>query len=187
MILVIDNYDSFTYNLVQMMGEMNCELLILRNDDERLLSDDIPTPEKIVISPGPGRPENAGYTNEVIIKFHISVPILGVCLGHQCISQVFGAEIKGALNLLHGKTSNIYHDGTKLYKNISNPMVATRYHSLIVDEESLPDCLEVSSYTSEGEIMGVRHREFHTEGVQFHPESVLTDEGHMILKNFLEG
>ncbi|MFQ6105135.1 MAG: anthranilate synthase component II [Candidatus Glassbacteria bacterium] len=186
MILVVDNYDSFTFNLVQMMGELGAELLVMRNDDERLLSDGSVKPEGIVISPGPGKPENAGLSNKVIMKYQASVPILGVCLGHQCIAQVFGTRIKGATRILHGKTSRIYHDGTTIYKNISNPMKATRYHSLIVDEETLPDCLEVSSYTSEGEIMGIRHREYRIEGVQFHPESVLTDEGNMMLRNFLE-
>jgi anthranilate synthase/aminodeoxychorismate synthase-like glutamine amidotransferase len=185
MILVIDNYDSFTYNLVQYLGELGSELYVLRNDDARLLSDGH-SPERIVISPGPGRPEHAGHSNEVIRKYAGKVPILGVCLGHQCIAQVFGGTVKNAANIVHGKTSRIYHDGMTIYKNLSNPITATRYHSLIVDEDSVPDCLEVSSYTSEGEIMGIRHREFRVEGVQFHPESVLTSEGKMLLQNFLE-
>jgi len=187
MILVIDNYDSFTYNLVQMIGTLKNDLLVLRNDDDRLLSDPDLQPEKLVISPGPGRPEDAGLTNEVIRKYYTSVPILGVCLGHQCIAQVFGTSIVRAGNLLHGKTSRIYHDGLTIYRNISNPMEATRYHSLIVEEKTIPDCLEVTSYTTDGEIMGVRHKEYPVEGVQFHPESILTEEGHSLLKNFLEG
>jgi anthranilate synthase/aminodeoxychorismate synthase-like glutamine amidotransferase len=186
MILVVDNYDSFTYNLVQIIGEQNGNVLVLRNDDERLLSDLDTTPEKIVISPGPGRPENAGFTNEVISKYYESTPILGVCLGHQCIAHVFGAKITNADNLLHGKTSRIYHDSSTIYRSISNPMEATRYHSLIVDEDMMPDCLEVSSYTIEGEIMGIRHIEHPLEGVQFHPESVLTEEGKTVIMNFLE-
>jgi len=187
MILVIDNYDSFTFNLVQMLGELGYEPLVLRNDDVRLAGHNTLKPDKIIISPGPGRPEEAGYTNEVIRRFHATTPILGVCLGHQCIAQVFGAKIIGARRILHGKTSRIYHDGLTIYRNVSNPMTATRYHSLIVDEDTIPACLEVSSYTSEGEIMGIRHREYPVEGVQFHPESVLTKEGPVLLKNFLEG
>jgi len=187
MILVVDNYDSFTYNLVQMIGTLNSDLLILRNDDTRLLSDPELKPEMIVISPGPGRPEDAGLTNDVIRKFHQTIPILGVCLGHQCIAQVFGTRIVGAATLLHGKTSRIYHDGLTIYRNISNPMEATRYHSLIVEEETLPDYLEVSAYTTDGDIMGIRHKDYPVEGVQFHPESILSKEGHNIIKNFLEG
>jgi para-aminobenzoate synthetase component 2 len=186
-ILVIDNYDSFTFNLVQYLGELGADPLVLRNDDERLVSDGGIAPERIVISPGPGRPEDAGLTCEAIEKHRESADILGVCLGHQCIARVFGGVVTGASRILHGKTSRIYHDGSTIYRNISNPFTGTRYHSLIVEEESLPDCFVVSAYTSEGEIMGIRHRELRVEGIQFHPESVLTGEGKAMLRNFLGG
>lgn len=192
MILVIDNYDSFTYNLVQYIGEIGLwgyetasDLRVFRND--RITIDEIKKlpPTHIVISPGPGTPLNAGISNEVIKVFQGKIPILGVCLGHQCIGHVFGARIINAPRLMHGKTSEIYHDGKGVYQDLPNPFVATRYHSLIIDPDTLPDCLELSSWTQEGEIMGVRHKELDLEGVQFHPESILTVVGKDLLKNFI--
>ncbi|MCL6584295.1 MAG: aminodeoxychorismate/anthranilate synthase component II [bacterium] len=183
---MIDNYDSFTYNIVQYLGELGAEVLVYRND--ALAVDDIPkiSPNKIVISPGPCTPREAGVSNEVIMTFGPTIPTLGVCLGHQCIAHCFGGEIVRAARLMHGKTSMIYHDGGRLFRGMSNPFIATRYHSLIVKPETLPDCLEISARTKEGEIMGLRHRDYPIEGVQFHPESILTKEGKLLLKNFLE-
>jgi len=183
---MIDNYDSFTYNIFQYLGELGAEVLVYRND--ALAVDDIPkiSPNKIVISPGPCTPREAGVSNEVIMTFGPTIPTLGVCLGHQCIAHCFGGEIVRAARLMHGKTSMIYHDGGRLFRGMSNPFIATRYHSLIVKPETLPDCLEISARTKEGEIMGLRHRDYPIEGVQFHPESILTKEGKLLLKNFLE-
>ena len=185
MLLVIDNYDSFTYNLVQLFGELKGDPLVRRNDEFSL--DDIKKlkPERICISPGPGRPENAGISAEVIQELGPSTPILGVCLGHQCIAQVFGGEIVRAEKLMHGKTSTIRHNQQNISQNIAQPLEATRYHSLIVRRESLPDCLDITAETDAGEIMGLRHREFPLHGVQFHPESILTSEGRKLLANFL--
>ena len=185
MLLVIDNYDSFTYNLVQLFGELKGDPLVRRNDEISL--DDIKKlkPERICISPGPGRPENAGISAEVIQELGPSTPILGVCLGHQCIAQVFGGEIVRAEKLMHGKTSTIRHNQQNIFQDIAQPLEATRYHSLIVRRESLPDCLEITAETDAGEIMGLRHREFPLHGVQFHPESILTSEGRKLLANFL--
>lgn len=185
MILVIDNYDSFTYNLVQYLGELGAELEVHRND--RITVDEIAArrPERIVISPGPGTPERAGVTMDVIRRLGREVPILGVCLGHQAIGAVFGGRVVRAPVLMHGKTSLIYHHGGRLFRGVENPFVATRYHSLIVERESLPDCLEVTAETEDGLIMGLRHREYPIEGVQFHPESILTTAGKRILANFL--
>lgn len=192
MILLIDNYDSFTYNLVQYLGELGlqgCEaasdLKVYRND--KITIDEIKqlSPTHIVISPGPGTPLDAGISNEVIEEFKGKIPILGVCLGHQCIGHAFGAKIINAPRLMHGKTSEIHHDGKGVYKNLPNPFVATRYHSLIIDPNTLPDCLEITSKTKEEEIMGVRHKELALEGVQFHPESILTEVGKDLLKNFI--
>jgi len=185
MLLVIDNYDSFTYNLVQLFGELKGDPLVRRNDEFSL--DDIKKlkPERICISPGPGRPENAGISAEVIQELGPSTPILGVCLGHQCIAQVFGGEIVRAEKLMHGKTSTIRHNQQNIFQDIAQPLEATRYHSLIVRSESLPDCLEITAETDAGEIMGLRHREFPLHGVQFHPESILTSEGRKLLANFL--
>jgi len=185
MLLVIDNYDSFTYNLVQLFGELKGDPLVRRNDEFSL--DDIKKlkPERICISPGPGRPENAGISAEVIQELGPSTPILGVCLGHQCIAQVFGGEIVRAEKLMHGKTSTIRHNQQNIFQDIAQPLEATRYHSLIVRRESLPDCLEITAETDAGEIMGLRHREFPLHGVQFHPESILTSEGRKLLANFL--
>jgi anthranilate synthase/aminodeoxychorismate synthase-like glutamine amidotransferase len=185
MLLVIDNYDSFTYNLVQLFGELKIDPVVRRNDEISL--DDIKKlkPERICISPGPGRPEDAGVSAEVIRQFGPRTPILGVCLGHQCIAQVFGGEIVRAEKLMHGKTSTIRHNQRNIFQDITQPLEATRYHSLIVRRESLPDSLEITAETDDGEIMGLQHREFPLHGVQFHPESILTAEGKKILANFL--
>ena len=185
MILMIDNYDSFTYNLVQYMGELGADIKIYRNDKITVNAIKRMKPEKIVISPGPCTPREAGISVETIQTFSGILPILGVCLGHQSIGQAFGGTIIRAPRLLHGKTSRIYHDSKTIYSGISNPFIATRYHSLIVERESLPDCLEISAWTEDSIIMGLRHREHQTEGVQFHPESILTAEGKKILENFL--
>lgn len=184
-LLVIDNYDSFTYNLVQLFGEMDVDLVVKRNDEVSI--DEIETlkPDRICISPGPGRPENAGISSELIRKLGLRVPILGVCLGHQCIAQVFGGQIVRAEKLMHGKTSKIHHQGRGVFKNLAEPLEATRYHSLIVKPESLPDSLEITAKTDDGEIMGLQHRQFPIHGVQFHPESILTTEGRKLLANFL--
>ena len=185
MLLVIDNYDSFTYNLVQLFGELKVDPVVRRNDEISL--DDIKRlkPERICISPGPGRPEDAGISAEVIRQFGPRTPILGVCLGHQCIAQVFGGEIVRAEKLMHGKTSTIRHNQRNIFQDITQPLEATRYHSLIVRRESLPNSLEITAETDEGEIMGLQHREFPLHGVQFHPESILTAEGKKLLANFL--
>jgi len=186
MILMIDNYDSFTYNLVQYLGELGQEVKVFRND--ALTVEDILklNPKKIVISPGPGRPEDAGISCELIRKLAGKIPILGVCLGHQAIGYVYGAKIIGAKNLMHGKTSKIYHNKKEIFKNIPNPFLATRYHSLLVDKKTLPSCLEITASTKEGEIMSLRHKEFPVWGVQFHPESILTKSGKQILDNFIK-
>jgi anthranilate synthase/aminodeoxychorismate synthase-like glutamine amidotransferase len=185
MLLVIDNYDSFTYNLVQLFGELKVDPVVRRNNEISL--DDIKKlkPERICISPGPGRPEDAGISAEVIRQFGPRTPILGVCLGHQCIAQVFGGEIVRAEKLMHGKTSTIRHNQRNIFQDITQPLEATRYHSLIVRRESLPNSLEITAETDEGEIMGLQHREFPLHGVQFHPESILTAEGKKLLANFL--
>lgn len=185
MILVIDNYDSFTYNLVQYLGEEGEELLVYRNDKIGLEEIERLAPDKIIISPGPGVPRQAGITLELIRAFHNRVPILGVCLGHQAIGEAFGGRVVRAEKSMHGKTSDVYHDGRTIYKEVANPFRATRYHSLIVERDSLPECLEVSASTGDGTIMGLRHRRWPVEGVQFHPESILTSEGKKILRNFL--
>ncbi|TAM34318.1 aminodeoxychorismate/anthranilate synthase component II [bacterium] len=186
MILMIDNYDSFTYNLVQYLGELGQEVKISRND--ALTVNDIRKlkPAKIVISPGPGRPEDAGITCEVIREFAGKIPILGVCLGHQAIGYVFGGRIVRAGRLMHGKTSKIYHNKKEIFKGIPNPFLATRYHSLLVARENLPDCLEITAQTREKEIMGLKHKVYPVWGVQFHPESILTKSGKQILDNFLK-
>ncbi|HUT63833.1 MAG TPA: aminodeoxychorismate/anthranilate synthase component II [Anaerolineae bacterium] len=185
MILVIDNYDSFTYNLVQYMGELGAELKTFRNDKITLDEIKALNPEKIVISPGPCTPNEAGISIDVIRTFSGHIPILGVCLGHQSVGQAFGGKVIRAQKLMHGKTSEIFHDSQTLFKGLPNPFVATRYHSLIVERESLPDCLVISAQTEDGIIMGLRHTSHCTEGVQFHPESILTSEGKKLLKNFL--
>ncbi|NYT01038.1 MAG: aminodeoxychorismate/anthranilate synthase component II [Methanocellales archaeon] len=184
-VLVIDNYDSFVYNLVQYIGELGASISVMRND---VHMEEIETinPDKIVISPGPGRPENSGVSLQTIKKMRQMVPILGVCLGHQAIGYVFGAEIAHAKRIMHGKTSKIYHDGEGIFKNVKNTIYATRYHSLIISPVNLPDCLKVSAKTDQDEIMGIRHKYYPIEGVQFHPESILTEDGRKIIRNFLE-
>ncbi len=187
MILVIDNYDSFTYNLVQYIGEMGKEVLVFRNDQITLSQIEDLLPERIVISPGPGSPRKAGISCDVIEYFANKIPILGVCLGHQCIGEVFGGEIVRADRLMHGKTSLIQHDGKTIFQELPNPFVATRYHSLIIKRTSLPPCLEISAESvDQKEIMGVRHLYFPVEGVQFHPESILTQQGKDLLQNFIQ-
>lgn len=186
MILVIDNYDSFTYNLVQYLGELGAELVVRRNDDVTVRDIENLSPEKIVISPGPCTPNEAGVSLDVVGKLSGKIPILGVCLGHQSIGQAFGGKVIGAPTIMHGKVSEICHDGKSIFKGLPDPFVATRYHSLVVERESLPDCLEISAETTDGIIMGLRHKELAVEGVQFHPESILTGEGKNLLKNFLD-
>jgi anthranilate synthase/aminodeoxychorismate synthase-like glutamine amidotransferase len=185
MILVIDNYDSFTYNLVQLMGEMGADLCVLRNDQTTLAEIKAMQPSHIVISPGPGNPDDGGVSLEVIKEMGASTPVLGVCLGHQCIGQAYGGVVTRAPRLMHGKTSMIYHTGDALFTGIPSPFEATRYHSLIV-QEPLADGLVVTAFTEAGEVMALRHREHPVVGVQFHPESILTTYGGRILKNFLE-
>jgi anthranilate synthase/aminodeoxychorismate synthase-like glutamine amidotransferase len=190
MILMIDNYDSFTYNLVQYLGELGAEMVVRRNDQITLDEILALQPERIVISPGPCTPKEAGISIDVVRTFGPQIPILGVCLGHQAIGEAFGGEVVRAGRLMHGKTSMITHDGRTVYADLPNPFEATRYHSLIIRNENLPDCLEVTSWTDNGdqrEIMGVRHRSWPIEGVQFHPESILTREGKKLLGNFLKG
>ena len=187
MVLVIDNYDSFTYNLVQYLGELGAELRVLRNDAVSIDAIAAAAPERIVISPGPGRPEGAGVTMSVIRRFGQTTPILGVCLGHQVIGAVFGGQVVRARTPMHGRTSTIEHDGRGLFRGLKEPFLASRYHSLVVAHEGLPGDLEVSARTREdGAIMGLRHRAWPAQGVQFHPESILTGEGRRILRNFLE-
>ena len=185
MMLVIDNYDSFTYNLVQHFGELGASMVIRRNDDITVDEAKKLNPERICISPGPGTPLDAGVSNDLIRYLGPSVPILGVCLGHQCIGHVFGGEVVRAGRLMHGKTSPILHEGDGVFAGLPNPFEATRYHSLIVKRETLPAELEILAETSEGEIMGLRHRRYPVHGVQFHPESILTGEGKKLLANFL--
>jgi len=184
-LLILDNYDSFTYNLVQYFGELGCEPIVRRND--AISVDEIARlkPAHICISPGPGRPTDAGISKEVVRRFAPSVPLLGVCLGHQCIAEVFGGQVVRAERLMHGKTSEIHHDGSGVFAGLPNPFSATRYHSLIVAPETLPNELAVGAKTAEGEIMGLQHREYPLHGVQFHPESILTAEGKKLLANFL--
>ena len=185
-LLVIDNYDSFTYNLVQLFGEMDVDLTVKRNDEISIDEIKKLKPDRICISPGPGRPEDAGISSDLICELGPRVPILGVCLGHQCIAQAFGGEVVRAERLMHGKTSQIHHQLRGVFKDLAEPLEATRYHSLIVRRESLPDSLEITAETDDGEIMGLQHRQFPIHGVQFHPESILTGEGRRILRNFLE-
>jgi anthranilate synthase/aminodeoxychorismate synthase-like glutamine amidotransferase len=186
MVLVIDNYDSFTYNLVQYLGEMQVELQVHRNDQISLAHIRALRPERILISPGPCSPREAGLSNEIIRAFGPHVPLLGVCLGHQCIGHTFGAEIVVNYRIMHGKTSPIRHHGQDLFAGLPNPVLATRYHSLVIKRDTLPACLEITAETDEGEIMAVRHRAFPIWGVQFHPESILTEHGRAMLANFLK-
>jgi anthranilate synthase/aminodeoxychorismate synthase-like glutamine amidotransferase len=187
MILVVDNYDSFTYNLVQYLGELGADVSVRRNDAVSVEEADSLKPAGILISPGPGRPEEAGVSLELIAKLGGRTPIFGVCLGHQSIAQHFGAAIVRADRLMHGRTSPIEHSGAGVFESLPSPLTATRYHSLIVDRATVPDELEITAWTEEGEIMGLRHRELPIEGVQFHPESFLTDHGHKLIQNWLEG
>ena len=186
MILVIDNYDSFTYNLVQYLGEMGVEMQVHRNDQVSLEQLQALKPERILISPGPCSPRESGLSNAIIRKFSTQTPTLGVCLGHQCIGHVFGANVTVNYRMMHGKTSPIKHNGKDLFAGMPNPFAATRYHSLVIQRDSLPDCLEITAETEEGEIMGVRHKQYPIWGVQFHPESILTESGRQILSNFLK-
>ena len=185
MIAVIDNYDSFTYNLVQYLGELGADLRVFRNDKVTLDELIALAPERLVISPGPGDPNDGGVSNAAILHFTGKIPVFGVCLGHQCLGAVYGGNVVRAPRLMHGKTSPIHHHGTGLFAGLPSPFEATRYHSLIV-QEPVPDCLEITAFTAEGEVMGLKHREHPTFGVQFHPESILTKHGKQILKNFLQ-
>jgi anthranilate synthase/aminodeoxychorismate synthase-like glutamine amidotransferase len=185
MLLMIDNYDSFTYNLVQYLGELGAEVTVFRNDTISLAEVEALAPQGVVISPGPCTPREAGISVSLVQHFAGRLPILGVCLGHQAVTAAFGGDIARAQRIMHGKTSLIHHDGHTIFAGLSNPFIATRYHSLLVTRETLPTELEVSAWTGEGEIMGVRHKHFFVEGVQFHPESILTVEGKQLLKNFL--
>ena len=187
MVLVIDNYDSFTYNLVQYLGELGGEVKVVRNDEITLEGVARLAPARVVISPGPCTPKQAGVSVPLIERFAGEFPILGVCLGHQAIGQAFGGRIVHAAQLMHGKTSAIHHDRRGVFHGLPDAFTATRYHSLAIDRASLPGCLEVSAWTDDGEIMGVRHKSLAVEGVQFHPEAILTEHGHALLKNFLGG
>ena len=185
MVLVIDNYDSFTYNLVQYLGEMKVAMEVHRNDQINLDEIRALKPERILISPGPCSPKESGLSNEIIRTFSSQIPTLGVCLGHQCIGHVFGGSVIVNYRMMHGKTSLIKHNGKDLFDGMPNPFAATRYHSLVIERSSLPECLEITAETEEGEIMGVKHKHLPIWGVQFHPESILTESGRQILKNFL--
>lgn len=186
MLLLIDNYDSFTYNLAQYLGELGAEVKVLRNDAVDVAGIAALAPDRIVISPGPCTPDQAGVSLAVIREFVGRIPLLGVCLGHQAIGQAFGGSVVRAKTLMHGKTSPVRHDGRGVFRGLATPLDAGRYHSLAIARQGFPDCLEISAETEDGEIMGVRHRTLPVEGVQFHPESVLTEHGHALLKNFLE-
>ncbi len=185
MLLMIDNYDSFTYNLVQYFSELGETVIVHRNDEINLDKITELSPERIVISPGPCTPNKAGVSLSVIQQFGTQIPVLGVCLGHQSIGQAFGGKITHAKQLMHGKTSSIYHNSIGVFSNLPNPFTGTRYHSLVVDRNTLPSCLEITAWTEDGEIMGIKHKSLPIEGIQFHPESILSEYGHKILKNFL--
>jgi anthranilate synthase/aminodeoxychorismate synthase-like glutamine amidotransferase len=186
-ILMVDNYDSFTYNLVQFLGALGADLVVFRND--HLSLDDVEriAPDGIVISPGPKAPADAGISKKILLEYGPTIKTLGVCLGHQCIGEAFGGKVVRARRVMHGKTSRVLHDGKGVYRGVDSPFEAARYHSLVVDEETLPDCLDVSCKTEDGVVMGLRHREYPVEGIQFHPESFMTGPGMLILENFLEG
>ena len=186
MLLMIDNYDSFTYNLVQYLGELGEEVVVRRNDEIGLDEIAAMQPDRIVVSPGPCTPNEAGVSVPLIERFAGEIPVLGVCLGHQSIGQAFGGRIVHARELMHGKTSAIRHTGEGVFRDLPNPLQATRYHSLVIERSTLPECLEVTAWSDDGEIMGVRHKSLPVEGVQFHPESILTEHGHELLRNFLE-
>ena len=190
-VVMVDNYDSFTYNLVQYLGELGADVTVVRNDQVSVEDVETLAPDKLVISPGPCTPKEAGISVEAILKFAGKTPILGVCLGHQSIGYAFGGNIIHAKSIMHGKTSLVYHHNQGVFKGLNNPFTATRYHSLVIEQESIPDCLEITAWTQDAageldEIMGVRHKELDIEGVQFHPESILTEHGHDMLRNFLE-
>ena len=186
MVLVIDNYDSFTYNLVQYLGEMGVEMQVHRNDRISLEHIRALRPERILVSPGPCSPRESGLSNDIIREFGKTLPVFGVCLGHQCIGHTFGAEVVVNYRMMHGKTSLIKHNGRDLFEGVPNPFHATRYHSLVIQRDTLPGFLEITAETDEGEIMGIRHKELPIHGVQFHPESILTEHGRLIMKNFLK-
>ena len=186
MILMIDNYDSFTYNIVQYMGELGADIQVKRNDQISIEEIESLNPKKIVISPGPCTPDKAGISIEAIKNFAGKIPLLGVCLGHQSVGAAFGGEVVKAGKLMHGKTSEVRHDGKTLFKGLPNPFTATRYHSLVLNRKTLPDCFEITAESDDNEIMGIRHKELSVEGVQFHPESILTTHGKDLLKNFIE-
>ena len=186
MILVIDNYDSFTYNLVQYLGELGAEMRVFRNDEITVAEAVALNPEKVLVSPGPCTPKEAGISCDIIREFGPRLPLLGVCLGHQSIGEVYGGKVVRADRLMHGKTSPMIHNGKSVFKGLPSPFDATRYHSLIVERETLPDCLEITAWTAEGEIMGFQHKEHPVHGVQFHPESILTIKGKKLLRNFLD-
>jgi anthranilate synthase component 2 len=186
MLLMIDNYDSFTYNLVQYLGELGQDVIVRRNDEVTLEQIEAMKPDHIVVSPGPCTPNEAGISVPLIERFAGEIPLLGVCLGHQSIGQAFGGRIVHARALMHGKTSPILHNGRGVFRALPNPFVATRYHSLVIERETLPECLEITAWSEEGEIMGVRHKTLAVEGVQFHPESILTEKGHDLLRHFVE-
>ena len=185
-VLVIDNYDSFTFNLVQYLGELGCTVKVFRNDEITIKDVSRQKFDGIIVSPGPGRPENTGISLDLIKEFEDKKPILGVCLGHQCIGYLYGGKIISAQVLMHGKTSLIYHNSKDIFKGLPNPFSATRYHSLVIEKKSIPDVLEITAWSDDGEIMGIKHKKFHVYGVQFHPESILTVEGKKILQNFIE-
>ena len=190
-VVMVDNYDSFTYNLVQYLGELGADVTVVRNDQVSIEDVEKLAPDKLVISPGPCTPKEAGISVEAILKFAGRTPILGVCLGHQSIGYAFGGNIVHAKSIMHGKTSLVYHHNQGVFKGLNNPFTATRYHSLVIEQESIPDCLEITAWTQDetgklDEIMGVRHKRLDIEGVQFHPESILTEHGHDMLRNFLE-
>lgn len=186
MLLMIDNYDSFTYNLVQYFGELGVQVKVFRNDEITLGQIAATKPARLVISPGPCTPAQAGISVAAIREFAGKIPVLGVCLGHQSIGAAFGARIVHAQRLMHGKTSPVHHNGEGVFRNLPDPLVCTRYHSLAIERETLPECLEITAWTDDGEIMGVRHKTLTVEGVQFHPESILTEHGHDLLRNFLD-
>lgn len=191
MLLMIDNYDSFTFNIVQYLGELGADVRVVRNDEIDIAGIEALAPDQLVVSPGPCTPNEAGISVAAIRHFAGALPILGVCLGHQSIGQAFGARIVHARAIMHGKTSSVYHADTGVFSGLHNPFRATRYHSLVIERETLPDCLEITAWsgteTELDEIMGIRHREYDIQGVQFHPESILTEHGHQLLKNFLDG
>jgi anthranilate synthase component 2 len=189
-VVMVDNYDSFTYNLVQYFGELGADVTVVRNDEVSVEAIEALSPDKVVISPGPCTPNEAGISVATILKFAGKLPVLGVCLGHQSIGCAFGGKIVHAKQIMHGKTSPVFHNNTGVFKDLNNPFIATRYHSLVIDQSTLPDCLEITAWTEDetgnmGEIMGVRHKTLEIEGVQFHPESILTEHGHDLLRNFL--